>query len=45
METLILVLHILIGKSPEGQNLDKIQSVNLVNAYDFNVVNKTKLIW
>ena len=43
MEKLILVLHIPIGKSLEGQNLDKIQSVNLVNAYDFNVLNKNKI--
>ena len=43
MEKLILVLHIPIGKSLEGQKLDKIQSVNLVNAYDFNVLNKNKM--
>ena len=43
MEKLILVLHIPIGKSLEGRNLDKIQSVNLVNAYDFNVLNKNKI--
>ena len=43
MEKLILVLHIPIGKSLEGQKLDKIQSVNLVNAYDFNALNKNKI--
>ena len=43
MEKHILVLHILIGKSLEGQKLDKIQSVTLVNAYDFNVLNKNKI--
>ena len=43
MEKLLLELHILIGKSLEGQKLDKIQSVNLVNAYDFNVLNKNKM--
>ena len=43
METLILVLHILIGKSPEGQKLDKIQSVILVNAYEMKFVNKNSM--
>ena len=43
MEKLILVLHIPIGKSLEGQKLDKIQSVNLVIAYVFNVLNKNKM--